>query len=118
MRIEVLRRKTNPLLLREEIDFKVIDTNMTPSLKGVREKISAVLEKKPETVVITGILQKHGRKEAECSARVYESIEKMREVELPYALEKNFAEEKEKGKKKREEKKALKEKQKLEKKKK
>ncbi|MBU1120346.1 MAG: 30S ribosomal protein S24e [archaeon] len=118
MKIEIIKRKSNPLLLREEIEFKVIDINITPSVKAVREKISAALEKKPETVVIARILQKHGRKEVECSARVYESIEKMKEVELSYTLEKNFEEEKEKGKKKREEKKALKEKQKLEKKKK
>lgn len=118
MKIEVTGRKINPLLSREEIEFNVLDTRITPKIKEVREKLATTIGKKNEAMVILTLNQKYGGKEVIGKARIYESAEKMKETELPFILEKNFEEEKAKGKKKREEKKAEKEKLRLEKKKK
>jgi small subunit ribosomal protein S24e len=114
MKIEITSKKTNPLLEREEIEFKVKDVNATPKIQELRTKIASLIEANSETTVIREISQKFGRKEIKGKAACYKQKEKMKEIELEYVLGRNFPEEKERIKKAKEEKKALKEKKKLE----
>ncbi|MFH1663920.1 MAG: 30S ribosomal protein S24e [archaeon] len=118
MKIEITSKKSNPLLSREEIEFKVTDSNTVPKTDELREKIAALTEADSSSTVITEINQKFGTKEITGKARTYKEKAKMKEIELDYILGRNFLEDKQKIKKAKEEKKALKEKKKLESKKK
>jgi len=118
MKVEITSKKSNPLLSREEIEFKVTDSNVTPKIQDLKTKIAALTEADSELTLITEIKQGFGTKEVKGKARTYKEKKKMKETELDYVLGRNFPEEKAKIKKAREEKKAIKEKKKLESKKK
>ncbi|PIN98663.1 MAG: 30S ribosomal protein S24e [Candidatus Diapherotrites archaeon CG10_big_fil_rev_8_21_14_0_10_31_34] len=118
MKVEITNKKSNPLLSREEIDFKVTEINSTPKITDLKEKISALTESNSDSTVITEIKQNFGEKYCTGKARTYKDKEKMKEVELDYVLGRNFAGDKERIKKTKESKKAAKEKKKLESKKK
>jgi len=115
MRIEIISRKTNPLLGRDEVEFKVFDFRITPTIKEVRAKIAEVMEKKPEFIVVDTVEQEYGTQECNGIARAYKDKERLMKMELPHVLAKNFEEEKQKIKQKREQKKAEREKKKMEK---
>jgi len=118
MKVEITNTKSNPLLSREEIEFKVTETNTTPKIQELKEKIAALAETDSETTVITEIKQKFGRKEVTGKAHAYKKKQEMKETEIEYVIGRNFPKEKEKIKKMKSDKKALKEKKKLESKKK
>ena len=118
MKVEITSKKNNPLLSREEIEFKVTEINSTPKTAELKEKISALAETNSDSTVITEINQNSGEKLCTGKARAYKDKEKMKEIELDYVLGRNFAEDKERIKKAKEAKKAAKEKKKLESKKK
>ena len=118
MKVEITNKKSNPLLSREEIEFKVTEINSTPKISDLKEKISALTESNSDSTVITEVKQNFGEKFCIGKARAYKNKEKMKEVELEYILGRNFAEDKERIKKEKEAKKAAKEKKKIENKKK
>ncbi len=118
MKIEITSKKTNPLLSRKEIEFKVTEINATPKTQDLREKVAALTESDSDSTVITEIKQSFGTRFCTGKARAYKEKSKMKETELDYVLGRNFSEEKEKMKKAKEAKKTAKEKKKLESKKK
>jgi small subunit ribosomal protein S24e len=114
MKVEITSKKSNPLLSREEIDFKVTEINVTPKIADLKAKISSMIESEAESTVITEIKQNFGSKDCIGKARAYKTKEKMKEIELEYIIGRNFSEDNERIKKAKEQKKALKEKKKLE----
>ncbi len=118
MKIEITDKKSNSLLSRNEIEFKITETNITPKTEELKTKIAALTEGDSDSTVITEIKQTFGSKDCTGKARVYKDKNKMKEIELDYVLGRNYKEEKERRKRKKETKKAAKEKKKLESKKK
>ncbi len=97
MKMEITGKKTNPLLSRKEIKFRVTETGVTPSKKELRSKISAMANSKENLTVIVKVDKKFGESESTGTARAYESEEKMRGIEKKHVIERNFKEKKKKS---------------------
>ncbi|MGD9912409.1 30S ribosomal protein S24e [Methanothrix sp.] len=97
MDIEIVSERENPLLKRREIVLKVIHgEGPTPTRKSVVERLAAIKDSKPGLVVIRKMNSLFGRRESIAHARIYESEERMRQVENPHIVKRNvFTEQKE-----------------------
>ena len=99
MKLEIMKRKKNGLLKREELEFKVEECKVTPSKAEIRKKIAALNDTKENFVVVEGVKNKFGSKDFTGKANVYGNEEDMRKIELKYKIWRNFGG----GKKKKEE---------------
>ena len=89
MKIEILNEKENPLLERKEMEFKVIHDKGSPKLDEVRKKISANLNLKNDFFVIHGLHSTYGMSESEGFLKIYETKERMEQIENKYVLIRN-----------------------------
>jgi len=88
MEIEIVSRKENKLLEREEVYFKIKYEGKTPSRKKVRDNLKNMVGGK--VVIIEYIKPAYGAPEADGYARVYQSEKKAREVEAEHIIERNL----------------------------
>jgi small subunit ribosomal protein S24e len=97
MEITVEREKTNPLLKRREIYFRLryMEDGPTPSRSAVREKIAGLFNANPETIVVDYIKPEFGKSEAICYAKIYESNEELLKTEPKHIIKRNFGGEEE-----------------------
>ncbi len=95
MEIEIVSRKENILLNREEIDFLAKNFEATPSRKELREKIGAIVNADPKNLVVDIIKNPFGYKEIKGKAKVYKNEKELEKTELPYIVKRNFPEKKE-----------------------
>ncbi|MBN2127831.1 MAG: 30S ribosomal protein S24e [Candidatus Diapherotrites archaeon] len=102
MKIEITQTKKNPLLFREEVEFKVIDSATTPKRTELLEKISAHTNKDKKAIVIKEVKTEFGSKETTGKAAIYESEEKMKKIEAKYMIERTHGKEEKKEVKKEE----------------
>jgi small subunit ribosomal protein S24e len=91
MDIKILKDKKNSLLNRRELDFVVKYEGPTPSRNDVRSKLAAMLNAPLELLVIQRIKTEFGMQEGRGYAKLYESADRMKEVELEYVLKRNPA---------------------------
>lgn len=90
MEIKILSETDNRLLLRKEYTGQITHTNEpTPKRLEVREKVAALTNSKPDQTVVTGIKSEFGIGFSKLTFRVYDSIEMMNKIELPYMLKRN-----------------------------
>ncbi len=89
MEIKVLEEKSNPLLQRREIQFSVIQNLGTPSRLEIKNKLAAYLNSKPELVIIERMKQEFGKRETRGYAKIYESVERMKNVETEHIIQRN-----------------------------
>ncbi|MDI9616472.1 30S ribosomal protein S24e [Methanothrix sp.] len=90
MDIEILSERENPLLKRREIVLKVIHgEGSTPTRRSVLERLAAIKDSKPGLVVIRKMNSLFGKRESIAHARIYESEERMRQVENPHIVKRN-----------------------------
>lgn len=88
MEIRIEEREENPLMEREEINFEVEHKNSsTPSRAKVMESLSETLEKTEDLIVIDKLVTLHGRHVASGSARIYDSEEKLVQLEPGFLTE-------------------------------
>ncbi len=73
MELELVRRRENQLLKREELVFKVRFKGGTPSRKEIRELIARQLGKSPANIFIRKISTEYGKEEALILAMAYHS---------------------------------------------
>lgn len=71
MELEIIKRRENPLLQREEIVAKVRFEGGTPPRRGIREALAKELDKPIGNVFIRRIETEYGKEEAEVIAMVY-----------------------------------------------
>ncbi len=90
MKIEIIEERENPLLNRRELRFKVLHDAATPSRKDVKDKLTALLNVKKETVILDSFTSRYGLKESVGTARVYKSQNRAREVESKFLIDKNL----------------------------
>jgi len=98
MKVEITNRQKNALLNREEMEFSVDDSALTPSRKELKEKIAALVNAKTELVIIGTIEKEFGSKAVKGVARIYSDEKTLKKTELPQIIGRNIGQ-KDKGKK-------------------
>ncbi len=73
MELEIVRRRENPLLQREEVIARVRFEGGTPSRKEIREALAKELGKPVGNLFIRRIITEYGKEEAEVVAMAYNS---------------------------------------------
>jgi len=93
MKIEVIEKRENPLLNRDEIRVKILYEGATPDFLKIREEIVKKLKLNNNLVVMNSIKTEFGRKSSNCYLKVYKDKESMK-VEPEHRFKKNFEEKK------------------------
>ncbi|VVB75273.1 30S ribosomal protein S24e [uncultured archaeon] len=93
MELKITGTKQNNLLNRKEVTAEVHEKTI-PSRQQVREKMSAMLNTKPEDIAVVKTDTKFGSSKAIIFARVYASNEALKKTEPKYVRERNFGKEK------------------------
>jgi len=101
MEIEIVSRKENKVLEREEVYFKIRYEGKTPSRRKVRDNLKNMVGGK--VVIIEYIKPVYGAPEADGYARVYQSEKKAREVEAKHIIDRNLKKGGEEAEEKKEE---------------
>ena len=97
MEIEILERKENPLLKREEISFKIHHPDaQTPSRTVVISKLAAILNADTSKTILKEIQGQFGIQESLGHANVYEDENVALRLEPEHILIRNGLKEKEK----------------------
>lgn len=82
MEVKITEKNENPLTEREEIKFEIEHKNApTPSRAEVVEELSSELEVPEKLIVVEKIATPHGRYIASGKGRIYESEERLEELE-------------------------------------
>jgi len=87
--IQVIEEKSNPMLNRREVVFKVIHDEATPSRKSVVERLAATMNSKPGLVFVDSLRTEFGKRETIGYAKIYETAERAKQVERPHIVERN-----------------------------
>jgi small subunit ribosomal protein S24e len=87
--IQVIEEKSNPMLNRREVVFKVIHDEATPSRKSVVERLAATMNSKPGLVFVDSLRTEFGKRETVGYAKIYETAERAKQVERPHIVERN-----------------------------
>lgn len=91
MDVDVVNRKTNPLLDREEVEFTVThEGEPTPSLAEIRKVLRAKLNSKAELTVVDSVYSHFGKSNSSGFAKVYKNKEMLDKIEAKHVLNKNF----------------------------
>lgn len=90
MEIKIISKKENPLLNRTEIEFECnYPTEGTPNLLDVKHKIVALEDSSNDLIVVDNMKPSYGAAKATGLAKIYDSIEKLQEIEAKAVLAKN-----------------------------
>ncbi|VVB93295.1 30S ribosomal protein S24e [uncultured archaeon] len=79
MEVQIIKDKTNPILKRREISLKVKD-KVTPSRIEVKGKLAALLNSKPELIVIECLETAYGKQELAGTACIYQTEERLKQL--------------------------------------
>src|SRR3970040_2121151 len=79
MEIQIIKYKTNPILKRREISLKV-KNKTTPSRIEVKSKLAALLNSKPELIVIEHLDTVFGKQEIGGAVSIYKSKERLKKL--------------------------------------
>jgi len=89
MKIEILAEKENPLLGRREIKFRVIHDKGSEKIPEMRKRIAAELTLAEDRFVIQNVKTQVGLQESHGLLKIYNTPERMKQVEHKYVLIKN-----------------------------
>ena len=90
MEIKILSKKENPLLNRTEIEFECdYPSEGTPNLLDVKHKIVALEDSSNDLLVVDNMKPSYGATKAVGLAKVYDSVEKLQEIEEKAVIAKN-----------------------------
>jgi small subunit ribosomal protein S24e len=87
--IQVIKEKSNPLLNRREVVFKVLHDEATPSRKSVVDRLAATMNSKEGLVIVDSLKTDFGKRETIGYAKIYETAERAKEVERTHIIERN-----------------------------
>jgi len=87
--IQVVSEKSNPILKRREISFKVIHDEATPSRKSIVERLAATQNSKVGLVFVDGLKTEFGKRETIGYAKIYETEERAKQIERAHIIERN-----------------------------
>jgi len=101
MEMEIIDKKQNPLLKRQEIRFKILHPKEpTPNRDSAREKIASLNNVKKEQVIIDNLETTFGMSETKGYAKIYASKEEAMKNEREHHLVRNKLKEGKKPQKK------------------
>ncbi len=90
MEIKIIERKENPLLNRTEIKFECeYPAEGTPKLLDVKHKLVALEDSSNDLLVVDNMKPSYGVPTAVGLAKIYDSIEKLNEIETESVINKN-----------------------------
>ena len=96
MEIKILSKKENPLLNRTEIEFECdYPSEGTPNILEVKHKLVALEDASNDLLVVDSMKPSYGATKAVGLAKVYDSVEKLQEIEPNSVIEKNVEPEEE-----------------------
>ncbi len=96
MEIQIINEKTNPLLNRREISLRVKE-KATPSRIEVKGKLAALLNSKPELIVIERLNTIYGKQELAGKAFIYQSEERLKQLAQKHLIDRDAPKAKEGG---------------------
>lgn len=90
MEIKIIEKKENPLLNRTEIKFECeYPTEGTPTILDVKHKLVALEDSSNELLVVDYMKPSYGVPTAVGLAKIYDSVEKLAEIETKSVIAKN-----------------------------
>ena len=90
MEIKILSKKENPLLNRTEIKFECdYPSEGTPNILEVKHKLVALEDASNDLLVVDSMKPSYGATKAVGLAKVYDSVEKLQEIEPKAVIAKN-----------------------------
>jgi small subunit ribosomal protein S24e len=87
--IQIIEERNNPLLKRREVVFKVIHEDATPSRKSIVERLAATMDSKVGLVIVDEIKTAFGKRESLGYAKIYETEERVKQVERAHIIARN-----------------------------
>ncbi|MFU8767884.1 MAG: hypothetical protein ACNA7I_09545 [Candidatus Methanoperedens sp.] len=81
MEIDIITDKTNLSLKRRDVSI-VVKSKSTPSRLEVKNKLAALLDSKPELIVVNRLNSEFGKQETVGTAGIYENVELLKNVAL------------------------------------
>jgi small subunit ribosomal protein S24e len=92
MEIELTEEKENPLLKRKEVTFKLHheEEGASPSREAARNALIKALKCSSNLLVIDKMATEFGKRETVGYAKVYESEERLKEIERKHIVKRNF----------------------------
>jgi small subunit ribosomal protein S24e len=87
--IQIIEEKNNPLLNRREVVFRVNHESATPSRKSIVDRIAATMNSKEGLVIVDNLKTEFGKRETIGYAKIYETVERVNQVERPHIVERN-----------------------------
>jgi len=102
MEVEITKENENQLLGRKEVFFKLQHEGASPSREEARNALIKALKCSPNLLVIDKMGTEFGKRETVGYVKVYESEERLKEIEREHIIKRNFGssgseKEKEKG---------------------
>ena len=90
MDLKIISRENNQLLNREEIIVLIDHKNEpTPKRDDIKEKVSAMIGKDKNLIVVEKILTEFGKQRSKAFVNVYQNEEDMKKLELKHILKRN-----------------------------
>lgn len=89
MDVKIINDKNNVLLKRHEVKFEVAFEGATPSRLDVKNKIAALLNVPLDLVVVQKVNNEFGRQLSTAYAKIYETSERMMQIEKSHIIERN-----------------------------
>ncbi|SRR6056297_1362963 len=89
MDINITNDKNNALFNRRELNLTVAFDGATPSRNDIKAKVAALLNVPLELVIVQKMENDFGQQEAAGYVKVYETVDRMKQVEKDYVLERN-----------------------------
>ena len=89
MKIEIINKKQNPLLNREEVNFIVSYTGGVPEIASVRKELITTLKSDEKFTIVDRIKPEFGRSAAKGYVKIYGDADSMN-VEPEHRIKKNF----------------------------
>lgn len=90
MEIKIIEKKENPLLNRTEIKFECeYPAEGTPKILDVKHKLVALEDSSNDLLVVDSMKPSYGVPTAVGLAKIYDSVDKLNEIETKAVLSKN-----------------------------
>ncbi len=90
MKVEIVSKKRNDLLKRNEVKFRIThEEGGTPSRVEVRQKLAASLDAEEERILVSKYETKTGSMITVGEANVYDSVEQAKATEPKYIIARN-----------------------------
>ncbi len=92
MEVEIEKENVNKLLKRREVFFRLRHDGGSPSRAEARAALIKTLQCSPNLLVIDWMRAEFGRRETVGYAKVYETEDRLNEIEEEHIIKRNFGE--------------------------